>query len=97
MTYNVFNWDYPNLSYSDIVGPHRGVTYYNLLIDKRTGETVKGIIDNDRWVVCQLSGDDNWWIVPLYEESEALVDDIGPFDTMEEALIHMKLCSTKIE
>lgn len=37
-----------------------------------------------------------WWITPSYISDEELMADFGPYDTMDDAIIFLKLLSTTV-
>jgi hypothetical protein len=38
----------------------------------------------------------SWWITPNMQSDEAHMDDIGPYETLEEAMIHFKLITEPV-
>ncbi len=95
-THNVYDWEYPNYTLHDIAGDHRDGHYYNLVLLAPSRDVLVGVIDGLRVVICKVSFNDDWWIVPQAGDDEPNMDDIGPFETMGDAILHLKLYSTEI-
>lgn len=76
-------------------GEHRGHTFHNLVL-RRDASVFDGWIDGYRMGICQVAFADSekWWIIPINYSEEEIVSDIGPYDTMEEAILFMRLYST---
>lgn len=80
-------------------GPHRQWQWYDVVGRPSRSHhpwPVVGVIDGYSMVVCRVSHDEKWWIVPQSEDNELNIDDIGPFETMSDAILHLKLSSTEI-
>lgn len=95
MEYNIYTWDLPNYSLGDWMGEHGNLIFYDMVLRKETHSPLRGVIDVDR-VVCRLSVDEKWWIVAYYDYDIEGNPDIGPFDTLEDALVHFKLSCSNI-
>lgn len=88
--------EYSNYSMFTSVGPHRDCQWYDLVKYKDSSNPLVGVIDGYDMVVCRLSRDGQWWVVPQSENHESHIDDIGPFENLGDAVLHLKLHSTKI-
>lgn len=49
------------------------------------------IFDNHSRCILTLQDEPGWLIVPSFYAAEAVVEDIGPFDTLAEAVVFLKL------
>lgn len=47
--------------------------------------------DNIEVFIVKFDCDQKWWIVPGSYDDDALMEDHGPFDTHEDAIIFLKL------
>lgn len=91
-TYNLNEMaKYSNYEVYDSTGEHRDCTWYDLVKYKGANNPLVGLIDDRRMVVCRLSCNEQWWIVPQASSDEQKIDDIGPFENMGDALLHLKL------
>ena len=73
---------------SKYTGVHRDTRYYSLVWFTTWTEF---IIDGIQVVVARLAKDDQWWIIPNDRNDEANMTDLGPFETVEDAIVMMKL------
>lgn len=48
-------------------------------------------------VIIKLLDDQKWYITPSDYDEEHLLDDVGPFDDPEDAIIMLKLTASNIE
>jgi hypothetical protein len=49
------------------------------------------VIDGIRVVVARLMFDNNWWIIPNSHKDEDRFTDLGPYNSIEEALMYLRL------
>ena len=54
-------------------------------------QSTEGRINGAEFMLGQI--EQRFWLVPVYESDEPLVDDIGPFDTPEQAYAQLRLRS----
>lgn len=51
------------------------------------------VIDGETYVVGMLHGETQWWVMPTNNGKLDEIEDIGPFEEFDDALIHLKLMS----
>jgi len=52
---------------------------------------------DDVHIFCIGFSETEWYIVPATEENEKFFDDIGPFDSPDDAFLHIKLVNDRME
>ena len=77
------------------VGTHRECKYYELVGEMRDGNlvTLFRSIAGVEVALCRITRDHKWWIIPAYGQDDENIDDIGPYDDLEDALMHLYLRS----
>lgn len=53
-------------------------------------------INNHIIILGMIWGDDKWYLMPENNDVLEVVEDVGPFDELDDALIHYKLMSDPI-
>lgn len=76
-------------------GRHRNTQYRNLYcIDN--DEHNRYILNDIEIVIAQLAIDNKWWIIPNYSRDESQMIDMGPYETLADAIVFCRLCCDKL-
>lgn len=75
------------------IAPNRVMHRDKTSLSKMFIPTPLRVIDGDTYVIGMLHGEAHWWIMPTNNGKLDELQDIGPFDEFDDALIHLKLMS----